>query len=145
VEVLYLLGIICIRFSFFPSVGFYLYLFSSWEMKTLIQAILVAALSFQFIFCFAAEKMLKERRLLRANERNQFVTNTSEHSHFLESHVLTNPHRSISLASASPNLFMQVIAGTGTAGYSGDNGQANSAQISAYLPWVDPLGKYLQP
>jgi sugar lactone lactonase YvrE len=40
----------------------------------------------------------------------------------------------------SPNLFMKLIAGTSTAGFSGDGGQATSAQITAVSGWVDSNG-----
>jgi hypothetical protein len=55
----------------------------------------------------------------------------------------SNAHRqSISLKSGGTlsNLYMKVIAGTGTAGFSGDNGQGFSAQVKARFPWVDSVG-----
>jgi sugar lactone lactonase YvrE len=54
-------------------------------------------------------------------------------------------HPSVSLDSISPNLFMQLVAGTGTAGYAGDAGQATSAQIAAYIPFVDTIGNIYLP
>jgi sugar lactone lactonase YvrE len=40
----------------------------------------------------------------------------------------------------SPNLFMKVIAGSGSPGYSGDQNPATSAKVCARLPWVDSSG-----
>jgi hypothetical protein len=66
-----------------------------------------------------------------------------------ESLVLKDPpkisHTSISLQSISPNLFMQLVAGTNTPGYSGDNGPATSAQIHAMMPYVDVSGNIYTP
>jgi hypothetical protein len=51
-------------------------------------------------------------------------------------------HQSISLMSGGTlsNLYMKVIAGTGTAGFSGDNNPASSALVKARFPWVDSVG-----
>src|SRR4051812_41261687 len=46
----------------------------------------------------------------------------------------------ISLESITPNLFVRHVAGTGTAGFSGDNGQATAAQVATQMIWVDPVG-----
>jgi hypothetical protein len=55
------------------------------------------------------------------------------------------PRPEISLQSISPNLFIRLVAGTSTAGYSGDNGPATSAQLLAGLPWVDNSGNVYIP
>jgi preprotein translocase subunit SecG len=49
-------------------------------------------------------------------------------------------HREASLASLRSNLQMQLTAGTSTAGNTGDNGPATSAQITAWYPYVDFSG-----
>jgi hypothetical protein len=54
-------------------------------------------------------------------------------------------HPSVSLESISPNLFMQVVAGTNTPGNSGDGFAATSAQIAAAIPWVDSAGNIYIP
>jgi Na+-transporting methylmalonyl-CoA/oxaloacetate decarboxylase gamma subunit len=54
-----------------------------------------------------------------------------------------NYHPSISLEATS--LFMQVVAGTGIAGSSGDTGPATSAQINAGIPYVDTNGNVYVP
>jgi hypothetical protein len=54
-------------------------------------------------------------------------------------------HPSVSLESISPNLFMELVAGTSSYGYSGDNGPATSAKIGAYIPWVDTHGNIYIP
>jgi sugar lactone lactonase YvrE len=54
-------------------------------------------------------------------------------------------HPSISLESISPNLFMQLVAGNGTHGYSGDAGPATSAAISTFIPFVDTIGNIYLP
>jgi sugar lactone lactonase YvrE len=52
------------------------------------------------------------------------------------------PSSQPSIQSVTPiaNLFMQLVAGTGVAGVSGNNGPATSSQISVGLPWVDSVG-----
>jgi hypothetical protein len=45
----------------------------------------------------------------------------------------------------APQLFMQVVAGTSTDGYSGDTGPATLAQLRAFIPWVDTNGNIFIP
>jgi hypothetical protein len=45
-----------------------------------------------------------------------------------------------SLTVFSPNLFIEHLCGTETAGYSGDNSPAVSAQVRAYNSWMDTKG-----
>jgi hypothetical protein len=45
----------------------------------------------------------------------------------------------------SSNLYMQLMAGTSSAGFSGDSGPATSAQIQCYIPWVDSNGSIYVP
>jgi hypothetical protein len=52
---------------------------------------------------------------------------------------------SISLASVSPNLFVQLVAGTSSTGYGGDNGPATSAQLNGGMVWVDTNGNCFVP
>jgi sugar lactone lactonase YvrE len=55
-------------------------------------------------------------------------------------------HRSITVSGTdSPNLFMKQVAGTGVQGYSGDNGPATSAQLNAFIPFVDSIGNVYIP
>jgi sugar lactone lactonase YvrE len=42
--------------------------------------------------------------------------------------------------SVQPLLWMKVMAGTSASGFSGDGGQATSAQLQAGFPWVDSSG-----
>jgi preprotein translocase subunit SecG len=77
-------------------------------------------------------------------------SNVSAHMNYLRTESFTAPlalkvpskssHPEASLASLSPNFKMQLIAGTSTAGNTGDNGPATSAQIRAYFPFVDFSG-----
>jgi hypothetical protein len=50
------------------------------------------------------------------------------------------PTFSPSLPAISPNLFMKLVAGTTSVGFSGDGGAATSAKIRSLLPWVDTNG-----
>jgi sugar lactone lactonase YvrE len=43
------------------------------------------------------------------------------------------------------NVFMQLIAGASSVGYSGDNGPATEAQIQTLIPWVDSVGNVYLP
>jgi hypothetical protein len=57
-------------------------------------------------------------------------------------------HKSVivpSLPVVSPNLFMKLIAGGSSSGFSGDNGPATSAQIISLVPWVDTSGNIFIP
>jgi sugar lactone lactonase YvrE len=53
-------------------------------------------------------------------------------------------HRFSSISSLTindyPNLNIRVLAGTGTAGFSGDSGAATSAQLKSTMIWVDSNG-----
>jgi hypothetical protein len=46
----------------------------------------------------------------------------------------------ISSTSIYSNTFLKLVGGTGTVGFSGDNGPASLAQMDAYIPWVDSMG-----
>jgi hypothetical protein len=48
-------------------------------------------------------------------------------------------HPSISLEAVSPYLYMELMAGKSTPGYSGDNGPATSANLDARGVWTDSL------
>jgi sugar lactone lactonase YvrE len=52
-------------------------------------------------------------------------------------------HLTVSLESVSSNV--QVIAGTATSGFSGDNAQATTAQLQSGFPWVDSIGNIFIP
>jgi hypothetical protein len=45
----------------------------------------------------------------------------------------------------SPNLFLQIVAGSETMGYTGTDGPATSAMISAEMIWVDSVGNIYVP
>jgi hypothetical protein len=53
--------------------------------------------------------------------------------------------RSIGLSTVSPHLFMELVAGTSSSGYSNDNGPASSAQIQCEIPFVDNNGNIYIP
>jgi sugar lactone lactonase YvrE len=83
----------------------------------------------------------------RIIENNTNILNS--YSKLSTSHALKNPSRisrpSIALESISPNLFMQLVAGNGSTGYSGNNGPATAAQIKCGIPYVDSSGKVYIP
>jgi hypothetical protein len=49
------------------------------------------------------------------------------------------------LPGVSANLFMELIAGSGNSGYSGDNGPATLAHMYSLYPWVDSSGNIYVP
>jgi sugar lactone lactonase YvrE len=69
-------------------------------------------------------------------------SNDTEKDHFVDLKISSKiSHPSISLeAVMSPNLFLQNIAGTGPAGYSGDNAPATSVKVAAVMTWMDTNG-----
>jgi sugar lactone lactonase YvrE/uncharacterized membrane protein len=56
-----------------------------------------------------------------------------------------NSHPSVSLATVPSNLYMELVAGTNSSGFSGDNGPATLAKINANVPWVDSVGNVYIP
>jgi sugar lactone lactonase YvrE len=56
-------------------------------------------------------------------------------------------HRGVVVSSPDipPNLFMQLVAGTSSAGFGGNGGAATSAQVRAMIPWVDTNGNVYIP
>jgi hypothetical protein len=104
----------------------------------------------------SAESVLNESRRLRTNETrmndrlpfaspsNKYIrTGLSESLAFKVPPKISHP--SISLQSISSNLFMQLVAGTNTSGYSGENGPATAAQLHGAIPFVDSTGNIYIP
>jgi hypothetical protein len=54
-------------------------------------------------------------------------------------------HRSYLVPMISANLFLKAIAGSNTAGFQGDSGQATSARLQPQIPFVDTNGKLYIP
>jgi hypothetical protein len=95
-----------------------------------------------------------ENKLVRTNEdilanRSTFVHHSDVSVSSTKSLALKVPskifHPPISLENISPNLFMKLVAGTSSSGYSGDNGPATSARISTGIPFVDASGNIYLP
>jgi hypothetical protein len=57
----------------------------------------------------------------------------------------SQPTHQPSLQGISPNLFMELVAGTASYGFSGDNGPASSAQVIVYWIWGDSVGNIYVP
>jgi hypothetical protein len=108
--------------------------------------------------CFnvlSAENTLQASSL-STNERKNITQNTNRLSSHVNASLSSNhdlhsnlfnvpakiPRSSVSLEtySASPNLFKEVLVGMSTSGFSGDGGQATSAQISDTSSWADSSG-----
>jgi hypothetical protein len=120
-------------------------------MVNLIPTLLAVLLNIHFLVQ-SAEGVLSESRRLRTNETwingSQLFASPSNkyiRTDFPESLTSKGSHPSISLQSISPNLCMQLVAGSETVGYSGDGGPATSAQIRAVIPWVDTSGNIYLP
>jgi hypothetical protein len=124
-------------------------------MVNLTPTLLVVLLNIHFLVQ-SAESVLNESRRLRTNDTrtngNQLFFSPSDkyiRTHFPESLAFKDPpkisHPSISLQSISSNLFMQLVAGTNTSGYSGDYGPATAAQLRGVIPFVDSTGNIYIP
>jgi hypothetical protein len=110
-----------------------------------------------YCFVFSAGNSLKEKRSLHTlvSHHNDSVSsyNFIRTNYFTDLLAVKIPpkisHPSITLESVSPNLFMQLVAGTSTDGFSGDNGPATSAQLRSggegSIPWVDTIGNIFIP
>jgi hypothetical protein len=120
--------------------------------------IILFAVAVLLNICFnvrSAENTLQASSL-STNERKNIPQNTNRLSSHANASLSSNhdlhsnlfkvpakiPRSSVSLEtySVSPNLFKEVLVGTGTSGFSGDGGQATSAQISATSSWADSSG-----
>jgi hypothetical protein len=133
-------------------------------MKSLTPTLYIVLLGILFV-ANSAENIFSESKISRTkandlgrNSRQQLVSysNVSKPSNnyirtndLSQSLTLKAPSRisrpSVSLQSISPNLFMQLIVGNGTAGYSGDGSPATSAQVTCRFPWVDSVGNVYLP
>jgi hypothetical protein len=56
-----------------------------------------------------------------------------------------NSHSSLSLRSISPDLYMELVAGSISTGFTGDNGPATLAKIASNIPWLDSVGNVYIP
>jgi sugar lactone lactonase YvrE len=119
-------------------------------MVNLIPTLLVVLLNIHFLVQSAeiilnASRLLTNENDIQRNDGPLVASPSNKYSNtFPESLALKVPskisHPSVSLQSISLNLFMQLVAGTSSSGYSGDNGPATSAQMKCIIPWVDSGG-----
>jgi hypothetical protein len=125
-------------------------------MVNFIPTLLVVLLNIHFFLVQSAEIVFNESSRLRTNENGSPLSSSQLsasykyfRTNFTESlalKVLSKIFRpSISLQSVFPNLFMELIAGTTSVGFNGDNGPATSAQIRCVIPWVDTMANIYIP
>jgi hypothetical protein len=84
--------------------------------------------------------------IIRSNNHYSSLEQSFEPFKEIPSKSISHPSIALeSIVSISPNLFMQLVAGGSSIGFSGDNGPATSAQINAVIPWVDNSGNIYIP